>query len=107
MKLEDLTWLAGLWEGEGSFFVDMQKRKGVRYPYAIAQISMTDEDIIERVSELLDKNYTLNDWFQSKNPDHKVQFRLKLSGDKAIDLMRNLYRFMGARRQQKIIDVLT
>ena len=40
MKLEDLTWLAGLWEGEGSFFVDMQKRKGVRYPYAIAQISM-------------------------------------------------------------------
>ena len=55
----DVAWLAGLLEGEGTFLLD--NRSATRYeestvpPSPVLRISMTDQDIIDRVAKMLDK----------------------------------------------------
>jgi hypothetical protein len=52
----EIAWMAGLLEGEGSFGLD--KRSKQRYekstspPGAYVKISMTDEDVIEKMAKL-------------------------------------------------------
>ena len=110
IKYKDIAWLAGILEGEGSFFIDNQKRKLANgdyktYPTPTLQVNMSDEDVIARVSQIVDKNYTVIDWHHRQNPEHKIQYRVKLTGEKALIVMRNIYEFMGERRQQKFCDI--
>jgi hypothetical protein len=57
----DIAWIAGLLEGEGYFGIDNRSKD--RYevsntpPAPFIKISMVDEDIIQRLSKLLDKSY--------------------------------------------------
>lgn len=55
----EIAWLAGLIEGEGSFGLDARSAKGYKVSTApqspYLRISMTDQDIIERVSKLVKK----------------------------------------------------
>ena len=57
----EIAWLAGLFEGEAYFGFD--KRSSIRYKVSTApmapyiKISMTDQDLIEKVSKLLNKTY--------------------------------------------------
>jgi hypothetical protein len=98
MSEKDLYWLAGLLEGEGSFL------KGP--PSAPHQprisLSMTDEDVIKRVSSL---------WGVKHHPVGKTRclakrwtpaFGVCLKGSKAAVLMEQLYPLMGRRRQSQI-----
>lgn len=55
----ELAWLAGLWDGEGSFSFALQRQKrNGRHRYltiaASAYVGMTDKPTIERVAEILD-----------------------------------------------------
>ncbi len=57
----DVAWIAGLLEGEGYFGIDNRSKD--RYevskipPAPFIKVSMVDEDIIQRLSKLLDKSY--------------------------------------------------
>jgi len=57
----DVAWIAGLLEGEGYFGIDNRSKD--RYetsktpPSPFIKVSMVDEDIIQRLSRLLDKPY--------------------------------------------------
>jgi hypothetical protein len=57
----EIAWIAGLVEGEGNFGLDNRSAK--RYihsttpPFPYLRISMVDEDVIARLSKLLDKSY--------------------------------------------------
>jgi hypothetical protein len=96
MDREDLCWLAGLLEGEGSF------RKGppceAKYPRITIQ--MTDIDVIQRVAALFEikyiyaKKYNHDDW--------KDSYSIVLKGKRAIRIMNELYPLMGERRKQQI-----
>lgn len=97
----EIAWLAGLLEGEGSFFMS---RFG-EYQYPMIVVSMTDQDVIERVARIfgtaiypqkLDKRY----------PNGKRAYRVSTTGHKAIGLMEQLLPWMGERRSQKIKDLL-
>ena len=51
---KDLYWLVGLLEGEGSFMVltsEIRRKGGTKLPINI-QISMSDKDIMEKVSNI-------------------------------------------------------
>lgn len=46
-----IAWAAGLFEGEGCFTVQRNKRGEKMYPQPIARIHMTDLDVLERFKE--------------------------------------------------------
>jgi hypothetical protein len=57
----ELAWLAGIWDGEGSFSLALQRQKrGGQQKYvtiaAQAYVGMTDHPTIERVAEILDRH---------------------------------------------------
>lgn len=95
MDRDDLVWLAGLLEGEGTF--DLHNH---RYPRI--RLSMTDRDVVGRAATLMGAKVRLS----LKPAPNKAQWNAEVSGEKADALMRDLLPLMGARRSSKIADVL-
>lgn len=92
---DDLLWLAGLLEGEGSF--DAQRG---RYPRI--RLAMTDRDVVGRAASLMDTSIRL-----SLHPAPvKATWHAEIQGDRAARIMREILPHMGARRSQRIADVL-
>lgn len=92
---DDLLWLAGLLEGEGSF--DAHRGK-----YPRVRLAMTDRDVVGRAASLMDTSLRL-----ALHPaPAKATWHSEVSGQKAAEIMRAILPHMGARRSQKIADVL-
>ena len=89
-----LHWLAGLYEGEGSFGFC-----GGRAKYAFAYLGMTDRDVVERAAKMLRAKVYLR---PVKGTMTKPQHTIVLSGRRALGLMMTLYTMMGARRRDQI-----
>jgi hypothetical protein len=91
----DLVWLAGLLEGEGTF--DAHRGK-----YPRIRVGMTDRDVVGRAASLMDTTIRL-----ALHPaPAKASWHAELSGDRAAAIMREILPHMGARRSQKIAEVL-
>lgn len=89
-----LHWLAGLLEAEGSFVTGSPTEP--RTPKLV--ISMTDQDVIQAVANLLGATV-----IQCKRGTHlKKIYRTGLRGGSAVSLMRLMQPLMGIRRQQQI-----
>lgn len=107
----EIAWLAGLIEGEGSFGLDA--RSATRYKVSTAppspylRISMTDQDIIERVSKLVNKTC----FSPKRRTVTEKQVYIVHVGDRATLswLLPRLFPHFGKRRQQavhKCLDAL-
>jgi hypothetical protein len=97
--VDELTfyWLAGLLEGEGSFCKPLPSQPNS----PLISIETTDEDIAQRVSQIFDTQYTQNR--RSHQKEHwKPSFKSRISGVRALELMRMLRPLMGLRRQGQI-----
>jgi len=92
---DDLLWLSGLLEGEGSF--DLHRGK-----YPRIRLGMTDRDIVGRAASLMDATIRLS----LHAPPEKATWHTEISGARAAEIMRAILPFMGARRSQRIADVL-
>lgn len=92
---EDLLWLSGLLEGEGSFMAGPPSSPSSPR----VSVQMTDEDIVERISTLLGTSYRQT---KRRVAHHKQSFMITLSGRRAVALMRSLYDLMGKRRKEQI-----
>lgn len=96
--MEDFYWFIGLFEGEG--YIGLAKDNCVNII-----ISGSDQDVMDRVSKLLDKNYIK---IQPKGKDtYKLQYRVSITGKKARYICEKIKPYMSKRRQQKITEVLT
>lgn len=92
---DDLLWLAGLLEGEGSF--DAHRGK-----YPRIRLAMTDRDIVGRAASLMDATIRL-----SLHPaPNKATWHTEISGKRAALIMAEILPHMGARRSGKIAEVL-
>ncbi len=100
---EETAWLAGLLEGEGSFFSLRSSVGGKVYRYPVITVAMTDRDVITRVAELFGNGVY---HMPSKNPNRLDQFRAQISGEGAVEWMKALRPWMGARRGAKIDELL-
>ena len=97
MNRNDLLWLAGLLEGEGSFLKGPPSHPN--QPIVVTQ--MTDEDVVQRVASLLGTSMVRNK--QDKRKSHwKPTFSARLRGKKAVELMELLRPLMGKRRGEQI-----
>jgi hypothetical protein len=104
MSEADIAWLAGLLEGEGSFFMSRTPNGDVMYQYPLIVVSMTDEDVIERVARFFGtKVYRYK---YDKRPGHKATYKAVVSGSRAAGLMEMILPWMGVRRSAKIKELL-
>jgi hypothetical protein len=91
----ELHWIAGIWEGEGSFFPGPPSKP--RSP--VMALSMTDEDVVARVARLLGVTYTE---VTPKEAHWRPTFVMRLRGARAMAWMAAMRPLMGYRRQRQI-----
>jgi hypothetical protein len=99
-KEQKLIFLAGVFEGEGSFGFWGKAEKVNRY--LRIQVVMTDEDIVKRFVDYFKLGFITTR--MPKNEEHKKVFKWVVSGDKAIEVMLQIAPFLGIRRQEKFIQ---
>ena len=100
MRPEDLAWVAGLLEGEGSFMIRTNGTPKI-------QCQMTDEDVILKLQAMCGGNvYFSERTVEQKEKKWKDTWSWIIQGKDASDLMKLLLPLMGERRSQKIRDVL-
>ena len=99
-KEQKLIFLAGVFEGEGSFGFWGKTDKANRY--LRVQIMMTDEDIVVRFIDYFKLGFV--NTRIPKNNKHKQVWRWVVSGDKAIEVMLLFFPYLGIRRQEKFIE---
>jgi hypothetical protein len=92
---DDLLWLAGLLEGEGSF--DAQRGK-----YPRVRVGMTDRDVVGRAATLIGSRVRLS----LKPAPYQATWHAEVTGSKAAEVMRAVLPFMGSRRSAKIASIL-
>jgi hypothetical protein len=92
---DDLLWLAGLLEGEGTF--DAHRGK-----YPRIRLAMTDRDVVGRAASLMDTKIRLALHPAPAQPT----WHSEVSGEKAAEIMREILPHMGSRRSGKIAGVL-
>ena len=93
---DDLLWLAGLLEGEGSF--DAHRGK-----YPRIRLAMTDRDVVGRAATLMDAKIRL-----SLHPaPAKPTWHTEISGERAAEIMRQILPHMGTRRSGRIAEALS
>nr|YP_009367806.1 putative LAGLIDADG homing endonuclease [Neodangemannia microcystis]ARK14811.1 putative LAGLIDADG homing endonuclease [Neodangemannia microcystis] len=99
-----IAWLAGLFEGEASFTLDKRAKK--RYavstapPNVSVKIVLNDEDVIQTVANLLDKNVYLPKRLTIKN---NQTYGCSI-GDRntLLYLLPRIYPYMGKRRKAQL-----
>lgn len=103
----DLNWLAGLLEGEGSFMMGRNWVSGKLYLYPRIVVSMTDVDVIERAARIFDTSvYVVPPSKDAGRQHYKQQWRAQVNGSRAARLMEQLLPIMGERRASKIEEIL-
>ena len=108
LKLTDIAWLAGLLEGEGNFGLD--KRSSKRYtnssspPAPYIQLSMIDEDVIQKVSKFVQKNYKpLN----RKTTTNQTVFKVSIGDRETLRyLLPLIFPYLGSRRKKQVQECL-
>lgn len=92
---DDVIWLAGLLEGEGTF--DLHRGK-----YPRVRVGMTDRDVVGRAATLMGSRVT--------SRFHKAPFQAtwhaEVTGEKAEEIMAAILPHMGSRRSGRIASIL-
>ena len=99
IDVQDLYWLAGLLEGEGSFVPGPPSSP--RSP--LLQISMADRDVIERAAKLIEAGITV---VPARREGWRTAYATRLSGPRAVRWMERLRPLMGVRRQRQIDEAI-
>jgi hypothetical protein len=105
----DIAWIAGLLEGEAYFGIDNRSKD--RYeisktpPAPFIKISMVDEDIIQRLSKLLDKSYFSP---SRKTVKDKQVYTLHIGEkEKVLFILQKILPYMGVRRGERITECIS
>lgn len=106
----ELAWITGIWEGEGSW--SYKKGRTRTFPngkiytekdYLVMKMSMTDQDIVERVAVIMDgRKITWSDG----GPVHKAAgqkpvYSISLQGEAAKRWTELMKPYLGNRRREK------
>jgi hypothetical protein len=97
MTAEQLAWLAGLLEGEGSFMKGPPSKPGA----PCVAVSMTDRDVVERAAALMGVSCQ-GPYLRKNLKVWKPYYMATVRGYPAADLMKLLRDHMGARRRAQI-----
>lgn len=103
-KTNDIRWLSGWLEGEGSFHM---KREFNKLPRPCLQVSACDKDVVERGAEIM-QNAKIYLYPQTQiRLGRQPLYRIHLVGRKAAEWMMTVYSLMGKRRQERIREIIS
>lgn len=103
MTPTETAWLAGILEGEGSFF---ELKRPKKRTLARVSMAMTDHDIVERVAEVTGVG-TVKHVPRRSRPDRKPIWHWVVQrNNDAVDVMKAVRPWMGERRTERIDGVL-
>jgi hypothetical protein len=106
----ELAWLTGIWEGEGSWSYKKGRTRtfsnGKTYTekdYLSMSMSMTDQDIMERVAAIMDgRKITYTDGGPvHKSAGQKPIYYINLQGEAATRWTELMKPYLGKRRREK------
>ncbi len=95
-KQEKLIFLAGVFEGEGSFGLWGKQIKNNKY--LSLKINMTDKDILERFLDFFKVGAIYADKLQI---NRKPMWRWQITGTKAMEVLLQMAPYFGIRRKEK------
>lgn len=95
VRVRDITWLAGLLDGEGSFTYKLKGGPSVK-------VSMTDRDVVDRVARMLGCGVYLTKTTRTG----KKMWIARVVGPRARGWMMTMYTEMGVRRRAQIAKSL-
>jgi hypothetical protein len=99
LAVPERAWLAGLCEGEGSFY----RIKSTRHAYPRVAVEMTDRDVIQRVSHMCGYD-TVYEMPQRGN--RRRSYRIMVTGRVAVALMRSIQPYLFSRRADRVQELL-
>ncbi len=101
-------WVAGLLEGEGCFLIYWKtSTTGETYPAYRISCNMTDEDVLQRLSEWTGNVAKITGPYDLGNPKHKPFWRWHIHKRAYVqDLCEKILPYMGERRSAKIRELL-
>ena len=91
-----LIFLAGVFDGEGSFGI-WSKGKN-RTKIFGCTIEMSDHDVLQRFADMFGANVIL---CKKREKHHKQTWRWRQTGYRAFNIVDKMINFMGKRRQEK------
>jgi hypothetical protein len=99
----DLSWAAGLFEGEGTFTLAQTGRTN----YPKAALVMADEDIVRRFHEIVAVGRVCNEQRKQRAEHHKMLYRWTVSQREGfLTFAALLMPYLGSRRRIQLISVL-
>ena len=114
--MDEFSWFVGLYEGEGSFYSRVCKKKYKRADGTIKKyenggivltLKMTDEDTIARAAKFLGQKYAIVDKKSTDKTGYKTLYRTRVmggvnDGNKLYELMKRMLPHLSQRRQEQI-----
>jgi hypothetical protein len=107
---EELAWAAGLFEGEGSFFLTTIRKNGKEYVYPTAALRMTDEDSVLRFQRIIGFGTVHSRDFKDhpKYSHYKKSFVWRANGfERTQAVAAFLWSGLGKRRKEAVRYVLS
>jgi hypothetical protein len=92
---EELHWLAGLLEGEGSFMMGPPSSPGL----PVIAVNMTDHDVMARLGRIFGRKVHA---LKPRNARWRTSYQVRVNGGAAVRWMTVLRPLMGLRRQGQI-----
>ncbi len=107
---ENLAWLAGIIEGEGTmrWTKPAPKRDDGRHPGGQSldlSIAMTDEDVLRRVAEIAGVGKVFGP-YQPKPETRKPIFTYKVSGANAYAVLAAVFSWLHSRRREQVLTAI-
>ena len=103
-KREKIIFLAGVFDGEGSYGMWMKNSKA-RVPkrYFTIAVEASDADMVSRFAEVFGGSFYV---IKKKQAHHKHCFRWKVNGDRAFEVIETMIPYMCQRRQDKYYGIV-
>jgi hypothetical protein len=103
---EELAWAGGLFEGEGCFSLNVQRKKA----RCVALLSSTDKECIERFVRSVGLGRVLGPYVHSRaasKPKYKQHWNWSISGFEDVQaLLAMLWPWLSERRKTRAVEVL-
>jgi hypothetical protein len=100
---EELAWAGGLFEGEGCFYLQVNK---TGQPRSKAVLSMTDEDVVRRFASAVGLGKVLGP-YRHRQPQYKAHWDWCVTGLEDVQaIAAMLWQGLGVRRRARAVQVL-
>lgn len=98
----DISWAAGLFEGEGSVYFTQYTKKSKKYPIIRIKISMIDKDVIYKFKNIIQEGYIVKVDYFKINSKYKLQYQWHSSKFEIIQYILCLFwEHLGKRRKKQ------